>query len=250
VKARIHSRRALRSFRTALGSQANVPAWLAWLALVLASGCGPGGATPMPEPPSLDTGRIVPAPVMAVTAGRLSLQGGPGAATAGAVVEVTNLDSTAPIVATTAAKDGAFNIDVPAVSGNELRLIAVLGALRSQPVDLVFSQAALVPSERHACVAVAPGFELVFANANPVPITFTNSCPGEMTLANPRLRLGMADFGFDAGFSVAAPAPGSAVFNVSFVATTSGVREDVLFLDVATSGRSLRYPFTLLAPGG
>ena len=64
-----------------------------------AGGCGPGAATPMPEPPSISPTLLgAPTsdvkPVIAGTENYVDIEGRPGAAPANATISVTNLDKT------------------------------------------------------------------------------------------------------------------------------------------------------------
>src|SRR6188768_167918 len=76
----------------------------------LLSGCGVGAATPVPEPPALQTDKITIPAMIAVLGNSLTLQGAAGTAPARATILVTDLDATTASVATTAADDGSFAI--------------------------------------------------------------------------------------------------------------------------------------------
>jgi hypothetical protein len=209
----------------------------------------PGVATPLPEPPSLDARKITAPEVTPVTApSPVEIVGAVGAATARAVVRATNLDTTDPAVTTTADDNGAFHITIMASGGNELRVQAIAGNERSAPLDLTYTAGRIAPSVRSACVALSPGFELDFSSSGPVRLTFTNSCADAITLANPRLRLGLTDFQLTTALPLSIGTGASSPLDVTYARTDAGDREDVLFVTITVAGQDLRYPITLFAP--
>jgi hypothetical protein len=227
-----------------------------WLLALLSSlgviACsGPRGATPLPEPPALDPARIGIPDRVTTAFPSLSLMGSKGAAPANAVVRVTNLDSMADPVATSADGSGAFTIVVGGVPGNELRFQALLDGERSSPLDFVYNDgfpATLTVSPRHACVSLTPGFELSFDTAGTQSLTLGSSCAGSLNVSNPRQRRGSTAFTLTTPLPLEVAPSGEAVLNVESSATAGSGEEDALFLDLGVAGGVLRYPVTLVAP--
>jgi hypothetical protein len=223
--------------------------WAVLAASAALSACfGPQVGTPVPEPPTLDVTKIkLPEGIMPATLGPVGVLGQAGAASPRAVIRLTNLDSGAASVATTADDEGAFQATIVLESGNELRVQAVVAELRSEPVDFTYALGKLVPSERHPCIAVSPGFELAFAESGSRPLVIANSCADPVTIADPRQRLGLADFQLTTALPVDVAAGASGSLDVAFQRADVAEREDVLFLTLTLPGQARRYPLTLFA---
>lgn len=231
-------------------------AWCAgvWL---LASACGPGVATPMPEPPTVfnlnDVGQpdtmTVDYPndpdikAIHVFAGRLP---------AHTTVRVTNLDRTNDTAAVTLPSDelGA-ELLIAAVDGDELRFEAVLDGVRSAPADAIFvAESAdgrffhLDPAPRFDCLTL--GYALDFATEQ-ASLDLSNGCSTPVALDNPRLRLGVDDFALQTALPLEIPSGESTQLDLTFMRAAGGFREDILFFDVALDGTTRRYPVTLRA---
>ena len=200
----------------------------------------------------VDTGKVSAPMETVATAGGdggvpigATFQGEAGAAPAGALVRVTNLDSENATVVTGASDDGSFSITIPVVDGDELRFEAVVGERRSEPSDALISGNRLEPSPRHACVALEPGFALELTGQSAGIVSVVSSCDSEVTLANPSARLGLPDFELDTELPAVAAA-GERV-DLTILHPSAGEGEDVIFVDVTLSGETLRYPVTLYA---
>ena len=219
--------------------------------------CGPGVATPMPEPPTLRLGRIgapFATPVLgegSPTGGRL-IQGQPGSAPPDSLLRVTNLDrSDLPVVSNVRA-DGGFDLSIVVNDGDELRLDWSRGSESGAPQDARF---VLDPqlfhfeaSTRFACLKFAPELELDFTNGDAQALAVQNDCDFDVTIATPRTRLGLTDFTLQTSLPLAIPAGGQSELLVLFTRTQSGVREDTLLVDVTGNAQLVRYPVTLSAP--
>lgn len=240
--------------RRALVSSAPLTAGV-WL---LASACGPGVATPMPEPPTafdLSGFSEGATPATQPLDGRvLVIRAATGNVPPGAAVRVTNLDSTDAIVAGSGNAQGGFEVDLIVTDGQELRFEWLDGATRSAPSDAIISRSdplgqtfAVTLAPRFACLKLVPGFVLDFSGHTRATLGVENGCDDAVTLRNPRSRLAMPDFTLPAT-PTDAVAPGeSTEIGVDFTRAAAGLREDVLFFDVTLAGRTIRYPITLRA---
>jgi hypothetical protein len=222
------------------------------VALALIS-CGPGGATPMPEPPALaavDVTKLEPPQVSVATQWPLPVPfvAQPGTATPGSSVSVTNLDTVAAPVTTTAAADGSFNIVVVVSPGNEVRFQASLDKRRSAPRDVRFSPNALTKVERPICIGVNPDYALNFAaDERTKRVDFTSNCATPATLQNPRFRAPAPVFELQSSLPSTLTPAGLATLDVNVSALVSGPVEDVLFVDLVLGSEIVRYPITLFA---
>lgn len=225
----------------------------------LASACGPGVATPMPEPPTVFDLESVGQPellsvaypdepdikVIRVFAGKLP---------AHTTVRVTNLDRSSPTVAVTVAAPGAAaDLYVGVADGEELRFEAVLDGARSAPADAIFVADSadgrafhLDAAPRFECLRLEPGYALDFAAERGL-LSLSNDCASPLTLENPRLRGGAPDFALETSLPLDVPAQGSAALSFNFTRSAVGFREDILLFDVALDGTTIRYPVTLRA---
>ena len=206
----------------------------------------------MPEPPSLDGGRIGPAPLgitVLTEPHPVPIAGAPGAATAGSVVRVLNLDLDLPAVSATAAADGSFQTSVLASAGNELRFEALLEGQRSAPADFIYTSSEgdqLTASPRYDCLTLSPGFDVEVPAGGAASLRIGNECSEPVTL-------GAASFRGGGSFEVATPLPlviaaGAAGELELRLIATSGAAEDVLFLPIMRGAQTLRYPFGLFTP--
>jgi hypothetical protein len=228
--------------------------WTAGIWL-FASACGPGVATPMPEPPvAFDLGGVNNSETVPVKhpldPEAVVIPGGARTVPGGAVVRITNLDRSLEVTAVNATPQGSFEAVVFVSNGEELRFEWVKGAERSAPADAVFVRpdpaaptVALTASPRFDCLQVTPGYVLPFAGDSAV-LGFENDCDEAVTLENLRTRLGTPDFALPA----APPeiAPGASVeLTINLQPNTARGREDVLLIDVTLGADTLRYPITL-----
>lgn len=228
-----------------------------WL---LASACGPGVATPMPEPPTVFDLTTVGQPNGVVTVGNGKE---PDAKTirvfedrlpAHSTVRVTNLDRLDPTVAVDVPDGAGANLILSVTDGEELRFEAVSGEQRSQPADALFvvddplsGAFHLAPAERFACLTAEPGYRLDVAGATQVTLSLENGCESPLTLDNVRSRLALPDFTLADALPIEVAATASRALTIDFTPAATGVREDTLFVDVTLDGTTIRYPFTLRA---
>jgi hypothetical protein len=224
-----------------------------WL---LASACGPGAATPMPQPPTVfDLNRVGPPGTLATSAGYEQMEGKPGTVPARATVRVTNLDRPVQAAAVDASDDGSFGIAVVVSSGEELRFEWTDGIERSAPADAFFVKPdpllpgfELQPSARFDCLELSPPYALDFAEAGSLSLTLTNNCDDTLTLAEPRARIGLPAFTLPADLPSLASGESSEVV-VSFDGGDPAVfEEDTLLFDVTLGTETIRYPITLRGP--
>jgi hypothetical protein len=170
----------------------------------------------------------------------------------GAVVRVTNLDGTDPVVAGTGLPQGGFEVELVALDGQELRFEWVDGSQHSAPADAIVSRPdpmgpayTATASPRFDCLKLSPGFALDFGTAARATLSLENGCSNTVTLANPRTRLALADFGLSTALPIDVPAGSSSQLSVDFTRAAQGLREDILFVDVTSAGSTIRYPITL-----
>jgi hypothetical protein len=214
--------------------------------------CGPGAATPMPEPPSIDVNRVGngeevypltgPAPI--------ALLGDVGAAPPHATVRVLNLDDTREAVATTADAEGRFSLEIIASAGEELRFEARTSGGFAEPVDARVKDdlSGVTPSQHPECFVLETGRALEVTAGATAAVRMTNECAGEVTLDDVRLRLGTAGFSFEAPTPLSVAPGASATVDVELTPGTTPA-QDVLFLDVVIDGMAERYPVSLRASG-
>lgn len=229
--------------------------------LCIVSGCGPGAATPMPEPPSwVDLSRVGPplgASTESTSGGEAhEIDGQPGAVPGNAVVRVTNLDGTDTAYSTTAFSDGHFKVDVPVVYGNELRFEWLLGSTRSAPVDALFLKDLHTPADfqlqlsaRFDCVSLKPGFLLDFATAqtSTLSVQVENQCAPELSIDSQSLRRMLPDFSPATTLPLTIPTGTSANLDVTFTRMNAAGAEDTLFFNLTQGSTTIRYPVTLWA---
>jgi hypothetical protein len=246
--------RVSRAQRT-LASSALVTAGV-WL---LASACGPGVATPMPEPPTvfdlsgfMDPGAVLA--TMPLDNRVLVLETSRGNVPAGATVRVTNLDTTEAVVAGPGTAQGGFVVALIVTDGQELRFEWVSGTEHSAPADAIISRQdprgqnfRLTPAPRFACLELIPGFALELNDTTRATLGIQNGCEEPVQLSNPRSRVGLADFALPATVPAEIPTGESAELAVDFTRSATGPREDVFFVDVTLAGTTIRYPITLRA---
>jgi hypothetical protein len=244
----------LRVGRAFASSWPSAGAWL------LVSACGPGVATPMPEPPAavFDLGGVDKDPLSGVepaTGGDSKyVTGARGTVPGGATVRITNLDQTTLVFATTAELDGSFLGVAIAQPGDELRFEWVKDGVHSEPADgIVLEKPAAArtlgvrPSARFDCVTLAPGYALDLSSETSRTLTIQNDCDQSVTLANPRARLGLTDFSLSQTLPLELAANERSELSFVFTRAQDGPREDVWFVDVTLGAESVRYPITLRA---
>jgi len=216
----------------------------------LISACGPGLASPIPQPPTLiaNLGVAEPEPF---AHGQIVLQGRPGTVPAGAQVRATLLDGSDPPLVTIAAADGSFAIGFVANPGEEVRLEWLSDAVRSPPLDAVLAEVdaglAWAAARRFDCVSLTPGYLLELAPGALTPLTFDSDCAELVTIADPRLRLGSTDFALESPLPASLSPGSSASLDVDFQPTDVGLREDILFLSLTVGPETIRYPVSLIA---
>lgn len=214
----------------------------------------------MPEPPAavfdldgVDQG-ILPANEPSTAGDTKYVLGAPGTVPARATVRITNLDRQTATVATTATPDGSFLAVAVATAGEELRFEWARDGLRSAPADGVVLEKdvgartiGVRPSPRFDCVVLSPGYALDFSSEGARALAIQNDCDAPITLASPRARLGLPDFGASLPSPLEVAAGGQSELSFEFSPTGEGDREDVWFVDVTLEAETLRYPVTLRA---
>jgi hypothetical protein len=247
--------RLFRQSRVLASSVLSAGVWL------IASACGPGVATPMPEPPAatFDLDGINRGVLLTQVGPDLKeveatyVYGGPDTVPGGATVRITNLDLPSMVSATTAFTNGAFTAVVVASAGQELRFEWLKGSQRSLPADAIAEpnpvtmSLNVAPSPRFECLSFTPGLVLDFTAAAAATLAIDNRCGEDVTFSNARNRLNLPDFQLQSALPLAVPAGQSAELVVDFTRAALGQREDVLLVDVTRAGATIRYPITLRA---
>lgn len=208
---------------------------------------GPRGASPLPEPPAIDGSRIaVGSSITPVSVpADIEIVGERASASPGALLRVTNLDTTDDPVTTTVTDDGRFSVVVSVAPGDELRFEAFRAEYRSDPVDLV-SGDALSPAPRHDCIVLTPGYIVEFDGSTAESLFIDNQCDSPAVLQDPRFRLDLPDFALTtAGLPVTIEPGRSTSLRFSFDPQAAGAREDIFFTDIEVNGEVLRYPIGL-----
>lgn len=243
---------SLRSGRFFASSALLAGVWL------LASACGPGVATPMPEPPAVfDLNGInrdpTPATVELLETDAAYVLGGVGTVPGDATVRITNLDQTYDVFATTASASGSFEAVVFARSGDELRFEWVKDGRHSEPVDAfaqidpAFKIVFVDASPRFDCLRLSPGYALDFSSEASQTLSVTNDCDEPIRLEGARQRLGLTDFSLNRTLPVDVQPSNSVDLGFGFARGTAGLREDVWLVNVTRGTETLRYPITLRA---
>lgn len=214
--------------------------------------CGPGGASPIPQPP------IMAVPIDAVTTvppkvgpgGRpelpaISVQA--GALPINAQLSVTNLDNTEPPTIASAEADGSFVLPLDFNPGDELRLEVLRGDERSLPTDLFVNDLfELAAPLRLDCVEVDPQLSAQLSSDQPAgSLAISNHCAVDLLLDNGRLRSGLPDFSLQTSLPLTVPAGETGTLEVSLSPQSTAPVADVLFVDVTADGDAVRYPITL-----
>ncbi len=220
--------------------------------------CGPGAATPVPEPPTLELGRIGGAGDGATPAsnpeGGREIYGAAGAAPPRSLVRATNLDRTTPVVVSNVAADGSFELGLAVLDGEEVRFDWVRGAERGAPQDAHFIVDQGAPffhfesSQRLDCLQLTPEFVVDFGSSTLGSFAVANECSGDVSLQTPRFRLGLSDFELRTALPLTLAAHQSVTLELAFTRAQAGAREDTLFFDVVSGAQVIRYPITLLVP--
>jgi hypothetical protein len=219
------------------------------LPTLLALGCGPGGASPIPQPPILAVpiDRLESTPPDPNAHLLPSFGGPPGSVPAGVTVQLTNLDDAEPPTQAIARADGSFTLPAPVDAGDELRFeLLQEDGRRSPPADgVVRPDYTLQASTRLDCLQLNPGLSLLGMPNATTTLNIQNDCDETVTLSGPRFRLLPSDFELTSTLPLELPAgrQGSLAVSVPGGAT----RENVLFVDVSRAGTTLRYPITLVS---
>lgn len=248
--------------RSSRARRALASSWLlsagVWL---LASACGPGVATPMPEPPAATAfdlsgvaGAVMASAKQPLDTRVLVIEAATGNVPAGASVRVTNLDTMDAVVAGIGNPNGGFEVDLIVTDGQELRFEWVSDTERSAPTDGIISRPdpdaqnfTLSIAPRFDCLKLSPGFVLDFAGGTHATLGIENGCTEAVAFANSRARLMLNDFALPATLPASVPAGESSQISVDFTRGTPGIREDVWLMDVTLAGTTIRYPITLRA---
>lgn len=207
--------------------------------VVLLAGCL---GTPQPDPPNLD-------PDLLATGGErgedVMVIGGPGAVSpGGASLHLANLETADPVVVVAVGEDGAFSALLSATYADELRLWAVAGGDRSEPVDVVLTEPiGLAPRPLAACFRSEPALAAVVAEGRELTVVLVNECDETVSVSRASLR--EPDAPFTVGPAPASIEPGGrADLAVSFAPPSADPAEAILLVEVDAPEHDRR-PVTL-----
>lgn len=212
--------------------------WLALVAMALV-GCG---VDPIPEPPATPklVGDVVTEPCTACD-GQTRIHAGPGSALDADTIWVADLDRPSPFAVAPVAADGSFEVFIGAIEGDELRLQARRADLRSVPVDLTMpASGVLEPAERPLADCFTLALELALddtqvAQSSATTVRVEHDCAAPLTVDSIALRAPSVDLSVSAPGTPIVLAPGDFLdVAVDFHPTTTGLREEVLIVDVSS----------------
>lgn len=215
---------------------------------VLFAACGPGGASPIPQPPILavPTDKLSTEPPDGSARQFPFVLGALGAAIAGSTLRVTNLDDAeAPSEAPVAA-NGSFRLEVVSSPGDELRF-EVLSAdgRRSPPTDASLNNDyTLSRSPRFDCLSFFPPLWVAGEAGETVRLEVENACGSDVGFDSARFRLApeSAAVATPLPLTIAAGERGEIEIVLSDAA---GADDNVLLLDVTSAASTIRYPVTI-----
>ncbi len=214
------------------------------LAIALLTACG---VTPVPEPPNLsppdaslitfETGTSVP-----------GFTGEAGALEPGADLWVANLDSMEPPVVITPEADGSFDAtgSVMAFPGQELRLQARMGDLRSDPVDISVGGGEIVRITAD-CLFLEPDLEAALVPGSTTSVRIDNACGAEARIEAIRLRAPEPLITVETAAPLVIGDGTSATLEISLDASASALTEEVVILDI-TAPETDRRAITVYGP--
>jgi hypothetical protein len=220
----------------------HIAACLLWLI----AGCS---ISPVPEPPvtqpTLD-GRV-DIGSCATCDGPLFLQGGPGAVGDATTIWAVDLDQTTAPAFAGVASDGSYKLYMDGNVGDEIRLQARRGELRSTPVDIVVgndSPLALAPRPLADCFKVITdlvfGSQLAGAKTSRA-IVLTQTCGAPLTLSRIALRVASSAFILTAPATPVALESGAELtVEVSYTAQPGAVDEEILLVETSAPSKDRR----------
>ncbi|WP_437591648.1 hypothetical protein [Sorangium sp. So ce1000] len=215
--------------------------WLAVLLVACVAGCG---VNPIPEPPferaPALAGDVVGKVCDECDGAPLKLTGAPGSVTDADLVWAVNLDGTAPPVVAPVADDGSFALDIDGIRGDELRLQARRGALRSEPADLIAGAGVLEPSPRplDGCFQVERELGLPETSVGAVSIRtiqLVHACSAPLAIDSIALRAPAPEYSLEGAAAPVVLEAGSVEdLRVVYRPTAAAAREEVALIEVSS----------------
>ncbi|AUX39669.1 hypothetical protein SOCE26_010640 [Sorangium cellulosum] len=219
--------------------------WAAVLLVACVAGCG---VNPIPEPPLTPelVGDVVGVGCAACDRETIELAGGPGSVRNADVVWAVNLDGTAPPEVADVGVDGSFVLSLDAFFGDEVRLQARRGEIRSEPADRIVVEGVLESAPRPLadCFVVEPELALADTAVGEVStgaLRIEHGCAAPLSIDAITLRAPSADFSLQGGTAPVVLAPGEPMdLRVELRPSASGVREEVLLIEVSSPAAARR----------
>lgn len=215
------------------------------IVLLCATGCV---GTPLPQPPALEAPRAERIDYD-VTGSTLRFFGAPGTVAPGIpTLWVVDLDAAEDPLLVPVAADGSFASGLAVRDGDEIRMQARDGDARSRPVDVRVPVSGEIVRPTEGCLLLDPPFELRFDDTSAGAgsegvILVTNTCGVEARIETADLRR-PARFAVSTTVPLVIPDGGSAELTIEFTPGSSGLHEEILFLQVS-SPEADRRPITL-----
>jgi hypothetical protein len=223
----------------------------ALFAMPLVTGCGPGGATPIPEPlgahgpvRDLDSSNISVKPA---DSGMLEITGSAATTSGGVTVSILDLDSTDPPSLTVSGADGSFDLEVHIKDGDEVRLQTTNGAIHSDPYDFEYQAPfTLLESAIADCLQVLPALSIEVRSGSQASLTIRNSCPLDAVLTSDRLRTNNGGFALMTALPITIPVGEQRAILLA-AKSGSSPQSDVLFLDTTFATTAKRYAISVFS---
>lgn len=218
---------------------------IAVVLMACVAGCG---VNPVPEPPAAPelVGEVIGALCDVCDAEVIDLAGGPGSVRNADTVWAVNLDGTAPPAVAAVGADGSFVLSLEARLGDEVRLQARRGELRSAPSDRIVADGVLERAVHPLadCFRVAPERALAdtaVGEATTGVLRIEHGCEEPLAIDAIALRAPAEELVIQGTPAPVVLEPGEPLeVRVAFRPRASGAREEVLLIEVSSPAATRR----------